>query len=66
MALDFVETTEGAELFRYPGDSHLFADDSLPGCDETAVTWLMERIPAFLAREVDPKAQANRRASLLS
>jgi hypothetical protein len=55
MAPDFVETTEGAELFLYPGESHFFADDSLPGYDETAATWLMERIPAFLAREVDPQ-----------
>jgi hypothetical protein len=23
-------TTEGAELFQYPGDGHLFADNSLP------------------------------------
>jgi dienelactone hydrolase len=42
------ETVEGAQLFLYPGDRHLFADDSLPGFDETAAALLMERVLSFL------------------
>src|SRR6266540_5188043 len=30
------QTVESAELFVYPGDRHLFADDSLPDYDESA------------------------------
>jgi len=40
---------EGAELFLYPGDRHLFADSSLPDYDEGAATQLKERVLAFLA-----------------
>jgi dienelactone hydrolase len=42
------ETMESAELFLYPGDRHLFADDSLPGYDESATTLLKQRVRAFL------------------
>jgi dienelactone hydrolase len=47
-ARELDETVEGAQLFLYPGDRHLFADDSLPGYDETAAVLLMERVLSFL------------------
>jgi dienelactone hydrolase len=49
-ARDLVETTEGAELFLYPGDRHLFADSSLPSYDEGAATLLTQRMLGFLGR----------------
>ena len=45
-----VESTEGAELFLYPGNQHLFADPSLPSYDEDAATLLMHRVKDFLGR----------------
>jgi dienelactone hydrolase len=42
------ETIESAELFLYPGDRHLFADDSLPDFDEDAAALLTERVLSFL------------------
>jgi dienelactone hydrolase len=42
------ETIESAELFLYPGDRHLFADDSLPDYDEKAAALLTERVLGFL------------------
>jgi dienelactone hydrolase len=47
-ARELVETTESAELFLYPGDRHLFADNSLPDFDESAATLLTQRVLAFL------------------
>ena len=47
-ARELVETTEGADLFLYPGDRHLFADNSLPDYDERAAALLTERVLAFL------------------
>jgi dienelactone hydrolase len=47
-ARELVETTEGAELFLYPGDRHLFANKSLPDYDENAATLLKQRVLAFL------------------
>jgi dienelactone hydrolase len=47
-ARELVETTDGAELFLYPGDRHLFADSSLPDYDESAATMLEHRVLAFL------------------
>jgi dienelactone hydrolase len=47
-ARELVETTDGAELFLYPGDGHPFADNSLPDYDEGAATLLEERVLAFL------------------
>jgi len=35
-ARELVATIEGAELFLYPGNRHLFADNSLPDYDESA------------------------------
>jgi dienelactone hydrolase len=42
------ETVESAELFVYPGDRHLFADNSLPDYDESAATLLKQRVLSFL------------------
>ena len=47
-ARELVETIEGAELFLYPGDRHLFADNSLTDYDEEAAALLGERVLAFL------------------
>ena len=49
----FVEraaTSAPAELFVYPGASHLFADSSLPGCEPESASLLMRRTLEFLAR----------------
>jgi dienelactone hydrolase len=47
-ARELVQTVEGAELFLYPGDGHLFADNSLPDYDEAAANLLMQRVLGFL------------------
>jgi dienelactone hydrolase len=47
-ARELVESADGAELFLYPGDRHLFADNSLPDYDESAATLLKRRVLAFL------------------
>jgi dienelactone hydrolase len=47
-ARELVESVDGAELFLYPGDRHLFADSSLPDYDERAATQLGQRVLAFL------------------
>ena len=49
-ARELVETIDDAELFLYPGDGHLFADNSLPDYDESAATLLEQRVLAFLKR----------------
>jgi dienelactone hydrolase len=41
---------EGAELFVYPGDQHLFADSSLPSYDAAPAALLTERVLSFLDR----------------
>ena len=51
-ASELVETIDGAELFLYPGDRHLFADNSLPDYDESAAALLKQRVLAFL-KDVD-------------
>jgi dienelactone hydrolase len=43
-----VDSTTDAELFLYPGDQHLFADNSLSAYDEQAAALLTERVLAFL------------------
>jgi len=48
-ARELVESNDGAELFLYPGDRHLFADSSLPDYDASAAKLLEERVLAFLA-----------------
>jgi len=47
-ARELVETTEGAELFLYQGDGHLFADSSLSDYDASAAALLEQRVLAFL------------------
>jgi dienelactone hydrolase len=47
-ARELTATVDGAELFLYPGDKHLFADSSLPDYDEGAATLVKERVRAFL------------------
>jgi dienelactone hydrolase len=47
-ARELDETVESAELFLYPGDGHLFADNSLPDYDESAATLLKQRVLSFL------------------
>ena len=47
-ARDIAETIDTAELFVYPGDRHLFTDDSLPAYDERAATLLKQRVLSFL------------------
>jgi len=49
-ARELVESADGAELFLYPGDRHLFADSSLPDYDEGAATLLRQRVLAFLEK----------------
>ncbi|GAC1474783.1 MAG: dienelactone hydrolase family protein [Candidatus Dormibacteraceae bacterium] len=47
-ARELDKTIEGAELFLYSGDRHLFADNSLPDYDERAAALLRQRVLAFL------------------
>jgi dienelactone hydrolase len=47
-ARELVASTDGAELFLYPGEEHLFADSSLPAYDPVAAALLTERVLAFL------------------
>jgi dienelactone hydrolase len=47
-ARELVGSVDGAELFLYPGDKHLFADSSLSDYDAQAATLLKERVLAFL------------------
>ena len=46
----FVAAHDGAELFLYPGDGHLFADSSLAGYDAAATASMIQRSLAFLER----------------
>jgi len=48
VARELAETVEGAELFLYPGDRHLFADSSLPSYTPEAAALLTERVLGFL------------------
>jgi dienelactone hydrolase len=48
IARDLVDTVESAELFLYPGDGHLFTDDSLPAYDESATALVKQRVLGFL------------------
>lgn len=47
-ARELAENVDGAELYLYEGDQHLFADSSLPGYDEAAATQVKQRVIAFL------------------
>jgi dienelactone hydrolase len=48
VARELAAEVEGAELFLYPGDRHLFTDRSLPAYDEGAAGLVMERTLGFL------------------
>jgi dienelactone hydrolase len=48
VARDLAETTENVELFLYPGNRHLFADNSLEDFDEVSATLLKQRVLGFL------------------
>jgi dienelactone hydrolase len=48
IARDLAESTPSVELFLYPGDRHLFADNSLGDFDEIAATLLRQRVLTFL------------------
>jgi len=48
-AYELVEKAEEAELFLYPGDQHIFADNSLPSYDPDASALLLKRVLEFLA-----------------
>ena len=41
-------TVEGAELFLYSGDGHLFAEEGQPGYDQHAAALLEQRVLGFL------------------
>jgi dienelactone hydrolase len=56
-ARELVETIDGAELFIYPGDKHLFADSSLADYDEQAAAQLQERVLELL-RGIDASGGA--------
>ncbi len=47
-ARELTAAAGNADLFLYPGDRHLFADNSLPSWDEGAASLLTERVLAFL------------------
>ena len=47
-ARELDKTVDGAELFLYAGDRHLFADSSLPDYDASATALLTQRVLAFL------------------
>lgn len=48
-ARELAEQVDSAELFLYPGDRHLFADNSLPDYDDRAARMVKQRVLAFLA-----------------
>ena len=48
-ARELVASGEQAELFLYPGNEHLFSDDSLPSYDEEATKLLKQRVLDFLS-----------------
>ena len=45
---ELARTVEGAELFLYPGNRHIFADSRLADYDPHAAELLMKRVLAFL------------------
>jgi dienelactone hydrolase len=55
VARELARTFDGAALFEYPGDRHLFADDSSPDHDEDAAALLGQRVLAFLS-DLDGRA----------
>ncbi len=55
VARELAQTIEGAELFLYPGDRHLFSDRSLPEYDPGAAALVMQRVLRFLG-DIDRRA----------
>ena len=51
-ARELTGATDGAELFLYPGDRHLFADSSLADYEEGASRLLEQRVLGFL-KDID-------------
>jgi dienelactone hydrolase len=49
-ARELVEKAEEAELLLYPGNQHIFADNSLPSYDAEASALLLQRVLEFLAK----------------
>jgi dienelactone hydrolase len=49
-AREIADTIDGAELFLYPGDGHLFADNSVADYDPGAAALLQQRALDLLAR----------------
>ena len=49
IARELAETIDGAELYLYPGDRHLFVDSGLPDYDENAATLVRQRVLSFLS-----------------
>jgi dienelactone hydrolase len=47
-ARELVDSVDDAELFLYPGNKHLFADNSVAGYDEEAAAQLKQRVLEFL------------------
>ncbi|MDQ3822598.1 MAG: dienelactone hydrolase family protein [Actinomycetota bacterium] len=50
VARELAETVPGAEVFLYPGNRHLFSDESLVDYDEGAATLVRQRVLDFLGR----------------
>lgn len=48
VARQLADTIEGAQLYLYPGDRHLFIDSSLPDYDHAATQLVVERIAALI------------------
>jgi dienelactone hydrolase len=48
VAKELSESLAEAEVFLYPGDTHLFTDNSLSDYDEAAATLVTQRVLAFL------------------
>lgn len=50
VARELAATVEGAELYEYPGDRHVFTDRSLPDHEPGAAALVGQRVLAFLDR----------------
>ena len=50
VARELARTVDGAEVFTYPGDHHLFTDDSVEDFDPQAAALVLERSLDFFAR----------------
>ncbi|GAA5109391.1 dienelactone hydrolase family protein [Haloechinothrix salitolerans] len=48
VARQLADTIDTAELFLYPGDQHLFTDNSLPSYDPEAADLALTRVLSFL------------------